>query len=296
MLVATIRRLRTNRHGISNVIVVMLSLVLVVIIVSNVVLWSYQMNEIDWEKMQEKLNILNVERTSNSPWFTAKQEYTVNGGSRTGGAYNDTQTIDGTYESFLEGSNLSQPLSIDGDFVPDLVSYPFQNVRSIEIQAYYRANNSLENWFLKAYNWTSGDYEDAGFNSTLGDSPSSAFGYYGVAMINDWQSYIQNNTMKLMFSNERVGANQTYVDVDFLGARLVINEAGFIFTNEGSMVSHIVSIWIINSTIHTRYDTDFFVDSGASSVHIEFPIALPADGFTVRAVTERGNIAVFNKS
>jgi biopolymer transport protein ExbD len=40
----------------------MLSLVLVVIIVGNVVLWSYQMNQVDLERTQETLTITNVTR------------------------------------------------------------------------------------------------------------------------------------------------------------------------------------------------------------------------------------------
>lgn len=44
------RRLRRDRRGISNVIVVVLSLVIILAIVSNVVLWNYDMNQVDWEK------------------------------------------------------------------------------------------------------------------------------------------------------------------------------------------------------------------------------------------------------
>jgi hypothetical protein len=40
----------------------MLSLVLVVIIIGNVVLWSYQMNQVDLERTQETLTIANVTR------------------------------------------------------------------------------------------------------------------------------------------------------------------------------------------------------------------------------------------
>ena len=98
-MAVTTKRLKTDKRGISNVIVVMLSLVLIVIIVSNVVLWSYQMNEVDWERMQEKLSIVNVERTSDSPWFTSQEEYVVSGGSQLLGNYIDTQAIDGGYES-----------------------------------------------------------------------------------------------------------------------------------------------------------------------------------------------------
>jgi Na+-transporting NADH:ubiquinone oxidoreductase subunit NqrC len=56
------RLLKREKRGISTVIVVMLSLVLVAIIVGNVVLWSYQMNQVDLERTQETLTIANVTR------------------------------------------------------------------------------------------------------------------------------------------------------------------------------------------------------------------------------------------
>ena len=40
-----------DRRGVSNVIVVVLGLVIVVMIVANVFLWNFEMNELDWEKM-----------------------------------------------------------------------------------------------------------------------------------------------------------------------------------------------------------------------------------------------------
>ncbi|MBC7130985.1 hypothetical protein H5T51_07200, partial [Candidatus Bathyarchaeota archaeon] len=62
-----IRLLRNDRRGVSNVLVVMLSLVLITVIVANVILWSYQMNQFDWEKSQEKIEISNF--CDESPWL-----------------------------------------------------------------------------------------------------------------------------------------------------------------------------------------------------------------------------------
>jgi hypothetical protein len=62
----TCRRLRRNRRGVSNIIVVALSLVIVLAIVSNIVLWNYEMNQVDWEKMRENVVITNVERVTGS--------------------------------------------------------------------------------------------------------------------------------------------------------------------------------------------------------------------------------------
>ncbi len=55
-----LKHLKSDRRGVSNAIVIMLSLVLIVIIVSNVILWGYQMNQLDWERAQEKIEIVDA--------------------------------------------------------------------------------------------------------------------------------------------------------------------------------------------------------------------------------------------
>jgi len=71
------KRLKLNKRGISNVIVAMLSLVIVVIIVSNVILTSYQMNQFDWERMQENVEIVNVANTLDGAQFTLQNKGSV---------------------------------------------------------------------------------------------------------------------------------------------------------------------------------------------------------------------------
>jgi len=95
-------RIRQNKRGLSNVVVAMLSLLLVIIIVSNVILWSYQMNQVDWERMHEDLRIAEISPIS-SPWFVAQDEYSVNIGNWMNGTYRDTQAVDNQHESFMEG-------------------------------------------------------------------------------------------------------------------------------------------------------------------------------------------------
>lgn len=106
-MLAITRRLKREKRGISTVIVAMLSLVLVVIIVGNVVLWSYQMNQLDLERMQETITIANVTRATNSPWYTAQNEYATNGGTQLNGTYTDTRNIDSNYEIFREETTLT---------------------------------------------------------------------------------------------------------------------------------------------------------------------------------------------
>ncbi len=93
------KHLKHDKRGVSNIIVVMLSLVLIVITVTNVILWNYQMNQLDWEKMQEKITLANVEHVTRSPWFTSQEEYAISAGSHVNGTYEDTQIVDGNYET-----------------------------------------------------------------------------------------------------------------------------------------------------------------------------------------------------
>lgn len=60
-----LKHLRLDKRGISNVIVVMLSLILVVIITANVVIWSSQMSHYDWEKSQEQITIVSAQTAGN---------------------------------------------------------------------------------------------------------------------------------------------------------------------------------------------------------------------------------------
>ncbi|NWF87179.1 hypothetical protein HXY32_05160 [Candidatus Bathyarchaeota archaeon] len=111
MLQTITKRLKRFLHakrGISNVIVIMLSLILIVIIVSNVVLWSYQMNQLDWEKMQENIAITNVESVKNV-WFYNPYAYSPWGAtSWLSGSISDLAANDGNYmafKSYYSGTN-----------------------------------------------------------------------------------------------------------------------------------------------------------------------------------------------
>lgn len=134
MWIITCRRLKKDRRGISNIIVVALSLVIILAIVSNIVLWNYEMNQVDWEKMRESVVIRDVERGSGSQ---------------------------------------------------------------------------------------------------------------------------------------------------------------FTFENDGGLTVHLVSLWIINSTDRQRYDISVIINSAETKNYIRGDISLPEGNYTVKAVTERGNIAVY---
>lgn len=64
-----LKHLRLDKRGISNVIVVMLSLVIVVIITANVIMWSSQMSHYDWEKSQEQIAIVSAQPSGDGTVF-----------------------------------------------------------------------------------------------------------------------------------------------------------------------------------------------------------------------------------
>ncbi len=287
------RSLRQNRRGLSNLITVVLSLVILVVIVSNVILWSYQMNQLDWEKMQENITVTDVSRMTCSSWFVTQSEYKVNQGGRTRGSYIGTQAVDSSYESFRE-SPPPRKLDINGTFSIDVSVYPLAYVQSVEIQLRYRVDDTNEKWFLKAYDWTSQTYSDNGFNSTTGHAPVSGWNYYAVNLTNNWRGYVRNDGRILVKVHDQLpDSTRTNIDIDFLSVRAVINGALFTFQNKGSHTVHLVSIWVNNSTVHRRYDADEFVNSGETFSYQRADILLPNGKSTMKVVTERGNTAVY---
>ena len=293
MLEAITKRLRLGKRAVSNVIVVMLSLVLIVIVVSNVVLWSYQMNQLDWDKTQETVTINTVSRLTRSVWFTVQSEFTVATGSRISGSSADTQTVNGTYESFRE-SDTSGTLDINGTFSIDISNYPLACINSVEILLRYRVSDTGERWYIKTYNWTTRTYSNSGFNSTSGHAPGAGWNIYTVNLTDKWQSYVASDgRMLIEVHDEGADATHTTIDIDFLAVRVMVNGAIFTFQNKGSRTVHLVSLWVNNSTQHRRYDTDEFANSGETFSYQRVDVSLPNGSFTVKVVTERGNTAVY---
>jgi hypothetical protein len=183
---------------------------------------------------------------------------------------------------------------IAGSFTVDLSTYPLNYIKTLEIVLRYRTNDTYERWYIKAYNWTSGKYSNAGFNLTTGHMPTTGWDYYAVNLTTAWNSYVHNNgTILVKLYDEAADINQTTIDIDFLGIRAFIDGASFDLKNGGATNIHIVSIWIINSTDHKRYESNFFMNSGENGVYIRADTSLPTDSFIVKVVTERGNIAIF---
>lgn len=301
MQIITHLRLKQDQRGVSNIIVVVLSLIIIVAIVANVVLWSYQMNQLDWEKTRENVEITNVSfvNVTRSSWFTTQSEYRVDIGSRVSGTYLDTQVAnDGNWETFQEETSPpTYRLDLDGAFVLDVFAFPLDSISTVEIQLRYRASDDLENWFLEAYNWTAKTYGDSGFNVTTGHTPTGGWDTYVANLTGAWTSYVRDDgTMYVKLHEERDDAVQTNIYIDFLGVRIVAWGTLFTFQNKGSVSSHLVSLWIVNSTDRRRYNISVFVNSGETAPYLRADISLPNGQYMVKVVTERGNIAVYSGS
>ena len=188
-------------------------------------------------------------------------------------------------------------LDIENTFIIDVSSYPLTCFQSVDIHLRFRADDSGEKWYLKTYNWSSSTYSDSGFNSTAGYTPTTEWDYYAVNLTDKWSSYTHNNgTIYVKVIDESADSIQTTIDIDFLAIRIVINGTKFTFQNEGSLTSHLVSLWINNSTHHQRYDVNLFINSGDTLSYVRSNINIPNKPYTVKIVTERGNTAIYSDS
>ena len=287
-----LHKLRKDKRGISTVIAVVLSLVILVVVVENVVLWSYQINQNDWERMHESLSLAV---TSRSTWFVAQNEYAVNNGSITAGSYLDTQNDDGVFETFTEQNTTPMILDVNGTFLIDLTKYPLNYIQGFEILIKFQASDLGDLWYLKAYNWTAQDYGNSGFNCTTGFTPTTTTGWdnYTVSITNQWTNYVRNDgKVFIKFQDSNTASTNATVKIDFLGVRAII--ALFSFKNDGPVTSNVVSLWVINSTIHNHYSVDYFINSGMNSSFFSAGIQFPRGSCTVKAITELGNIAMYS--
>ncbi|PVX24473.1 MAG: hypothetical protein CW691_07530 [Candidatus Bathyarchaeum sp.] len=195
----------------------------------------------------------------------------------------------------VELSPQDYQLDMDGTFIIDTATHPLENIQSFEIQLRYKAYDALEQWYLKAYNWSSSTYSDAGFNVTSGHRPTMGWDYYALNLTSVWQSYVNSEgIIKIKLVDQGADNDQTAVDIDFLGVRVKMDGQQFTFKNGGSLTVRLVSLWIINSTSHQHYDVDVFINSAAIKDYVRYDFGLQTGNYIVKVVTERGNTAVFS--
>lgn len=197
----------------------------------------------------------------------------------------------------MEETRSNNGLNIDNTFAIDLMTYPLDRIKTVEVQMRYRASDSGEKWYLKAYNWSASNYDDNNFNSSAGQTPTTSWEYYAVNLTDRWRSYVQDNgTMRVEVIDDLADVNQTTFDIDFLGVRAVIDGAQLTLDNKGSTTAHLISFWVDNETIHQRYEINLFINSGEQASYVRVDITLPDRPFIVRIVTEKGTVSVLRVS
>jgi hypothetical protein len=185
-------------------------------------------------------------------------------------------------------------LDISNSFVIDPATYPRSEIYGIEIRIRYNATENGERWFLKAYNWATGSFSDAYFNTTGGSQPAlGEWNEYAITVTAQWSNYVNDeNVVRIEFFDEGLNTSQTVVGIDFLGVRAIMSDAEVEIENSSPLTIHVVAIWITDATNHKQYSVDLFLNSGESANYtIE---SLPQSDFVAKVVTERGNTAVFS--
>jgi hypothetical protein len=261
------------------------------------------MNELDLERMQEKINVSNATRVTRSPLSTPITDYTITAGSKIGGSYTLTKTLDNVGERFREErtqifnaftvtTSETYRLCLNNDFKMDLNAYPLSYIRGIEILTRYNTTVDSEKWFLRAFNWSSSDFEVLDIQ---GNKPmANQWNDYAANVTNQWEDYVNSDgTIRLEFADQGNGTDQATIEIDFQGVRVMIDGTSVRLKNSGQYSAHIVAIWITNSTDHQRYSASLFINSGEETEYLRVDLNLPEGNFTTRVVTEKGNIAVF---
>lgn len=186
-------------------------------------------------------------------------------------------------------------LNVDNSFAIDLSTYPLSYAQGFEVLIRYNVTDDAERWFLKVFNWTASSFSSSVFNDTAGHQPVlNSWNDYAINITDNWTDYVSaNGTLLIQFSDEGTAANQAIVGIDFFSVRTIIDGSRFALRNSSPFTVHIVAIWIVNSTRHQRYSTNFFINSGEEIAYIRLGILLPEGNFTSKVVTEKGNMSIF---
>jgi len=182
----------------------------------------------------------------------------------------------------------------------------------------FTGSSNLENW--SQLNWTINSAWTIGsvsvtlqlYNYTLDGYPASGNGYMaytsdGTPNTDETESqtidvnptHFRNATGYWKMKVKGVKATDTQFDseVDWIEFEASKTTGTiFSFENEGSLTCHLVSLWVINSTVHEHYDLSVFINSGDNLSYSRMDIILSTEQCTVKVVTERGNIAVYSEN
>jgi hypothetical protein len=227
MLQAITRRLKRGKRGISTVIVVMLSLVLIVIIVGNVVLWSYQMNQLDWEKMREGIAIANAASIRDIGSCNPSQYIWKGSTSWLSGNLSNLASDDGVYMSFRS--------YFSGTDTTDFVDINTSNVDSFADRGthsnfdYQKAKDNNNDTLTEVNTGTSTKYYPSSANrlgSTQLVSGSVADLQSNDGVYMTFRSWPSQNSSGI-FGNTNTGSDYYYIENMITGSLFTATENGW---------------------------------------------------------------------
>lgn len=150
----------------------------------------------------------------------------------------------------------------------------------------------LYNYALDTYS-TSGD----GYSVYISDStPNAEENKTQTIVVNPTQFRNATGYWKMKVKGVKATDTQFDFEADWIELK-VVQALGTVFTlkNGGPETVHLVSLWVINATHHRRYETDLYINSGDAMSYIREDIELSDRPYTIKVVTERGNISIYSE-
>jgi hypothetical protein len=148
------------------------------------------------------------------------------------------------------------------------------------------------------------------YNFTLDGYSTSGDGYVAYASdsspnVDENRSQIINNNptdfrnatgyWRIKIKGTKKGVTQFDLKVDLIEFRETKLGTLVTFENGGSLTSHLVSLWVNNSTSHQRYEINLFIEAGGTESYFCKNVILSDGSYTLRVSTERGNVDVFSE-
>jgi hypothetical protein len=150
---------------------------------------------------------------------------------------------------------------------------------------------------LQLYNYTLGGYSTSGngyMAYTSNNTPNTDEDKNQTISANPAQ--FRNATGHWRMKIKGVKATDVEFDLKVDWAEYKIAETAitrFTFKNRGSVTTHLVSLWIVNSTVHKHYNVNIFLSSGETLSYDDANVTLPNGEYIAKVVTRRGNTAVY---
>jgi hypothetical protein len=222
-----------------------------------------------------------------------------------------------TYSTFtirFNGGTESGDTVQDSWYIDVTLLHVWTNKYTLEVE--FTGSSSTENWnqltwtvnsawaiasvsvTLQLYNYTGGGaYPTSGngyISYTSSATPNTDETKNQTITINPTHFRNASGNWKMKVKGVTETSSQFDLKVDWIEFKPTINGADFTFKNKGALTSHIVSLWILNSTYHQHYSIDIFLNSGKILSYSRADISFPSGQYVVKIVTERGNAAVYS--